>query len=471
MATTTLIPLHAGKGRTVAAALRGTTDYVKNPEKTNGGEWVTAYECDPLTADAEFLFAKNHYAQITGRDQGGRDVIGYHLRQSFKPGEIDPATANRIGYELALRLTHGNHAFVCCTHVDKNHTHSHIVISSISLDCTRKFRNFKGSTFAVRKISDMLCLENGLSIVEKPKPSKGKNYGEWLGGDKPKTGSDRQCDVIDECIVIGRSQTEFFTALKRAGVEIKSGKQLAFRLRGAKKFFRQDTLGDDYSPAAILERLTGRRVVQAKPKIAPPPKSAYAPKLLIDIEAKMQQGYGEGFRQYATIINVKEMARTLIFLKENGIGTYEELVKKDNAVSADYFHANERRKVIDARLATITELQKHIGNYGKGQPVYKEYRAIRNSKKARVFYEEHRAALTLRSAAKKYFDTQGLEKTLPSINALKQEYAELLAEKRTLGNIRQKRDDMIDWARAKNNTERILGVSPAPRKTLDREAR
>jgi hypothetical protein len=371
MATTTLIPLHAGKGRAIAAALRGTTDYVKNPEKTNGGEWVTAYECDPLTADAEFLFAKNQYAQITGRSQGGRDVIGYHLRQSFKPGEIDPATANRIGYELALRLTHGNHAFVCCTHTDKGHIHSHIVINSTSLDCTRKFRNFKGSSFAVRKISDMLCLENGLSIVEKPKPSRG-SYGQWLGNDKPKTGRDRLCDSIDACIVIGRSQTEFFTALKRAGVEIKSGKQLAFRPSGAKKFFRQDTLGDDYSPAAILERLLGKRVVQAKPKTAESPKSAYAPKLLIDIEAKMKQGCGEGFRQYATIQNIKEMAKTLIFLKENGVGTYEELVKKDNAVSADYFHANERRKEIDARLAAITELQKHIGNYGKGQSVYNE---------------------------------------------------------------------------------------------------
>jgi hypothetical protein len=165
------------------------------------------------------------------------------------------------------------------------------------------------------------------------------------------------------------------------------------------------------------------------------------------------------------------MAKTLIFLKENGIGTYEELVKKDNAVSADYHHANERRKEIDTRLAAITELQKHIGNYGKGQAVYKEYRAIKNPKKAQAFYEEHRAALTLRSAAKKYFDAQGLEKTLPSINALKQEYATLLAERKTLGNIRQKRDDMIDWARAKHNTDLILGEPPAPRKILDREAR
>ena len=120
MATTTIIPLHAGKGRTVATALGISVNYVENPEKTDAGEWVTAYECDPLTVDAEFMFSKRQYAAITGRDQGARDVIGYHLRISFKPGETDAATANRIGYDLAKKLTKGSHAFVCCTHTDKS---------------------------------------------------------------------------------------------------------------------------------------------------------------------------------------------------------------------------------------------------------------------------------------------------------------------------------------------------------------
>ena len=121
MATTAIIPLHAGKGRSVAAALGISVDYIKNPEKTDGGEWVTAYECDPLIAQDEFMFSKNQYAAITGRSQGDKDVIAYHLRISFKPGETDAATANKIGYDLAMKLTHGNHAFVCCSHTDKAH--------------------------------------------------------------------------------------------------------------------------------------------------------------------------------------------------------------------------------------------------------------------------------------------------------------------------------------------------------------
>ena len=162
MATTRLMPLHAGKGRTVAEALGRTTDYVKNPEKTNGGDLVTAYHCNPSIVDQEFLFSKRQYATITGRDQKEHDVIAYHLRQSFKPGEVTPELANKIGYDLAMSLTKGKHAFIVCTHVDREHIHSHIVFNSTALDCTRKFRNFLGSSFAVRKsptyfVSKMVC--------------------------------------------------------------------------------------------------------------------------------------------------------------------------------------------------------------------------------------------------------------------------------------------------------------------------
>ena len=87
---------------------------IRARQKTVSGSHLT--ECDPLTAVQEFRFAKREYAAITGRDQGARDVLAYHLRISFKPGEIDAETANRIGYNLALKLTKGNHAFETIPH-------------------------------------------------------------------------------------------------------------------------------------------------------------------------------------------------------------------------------------------------------------------------------------------------------------------------------------------------------------------
>ena len=105
MATTRIMPLHVGKGRTESRAISDIIDYVANPKKTDNGRLITGYACDSRTADAEFLLAKQQYIAATGRVRGADDVIAYHVRQSFKPGEITPEEANRLGVEFAKRFT------------------------------------------------------------------------------------------------------------------------------------------------------------------------------------------------------------------------------------------------------------------------------------------------------------------------------------------------------------------------------
>ena len=160
MATTRIMPLHIGKGRTEGQAISDIIDYVANPQKTDHGKLITGYECDSRVADAEFLLAKRQYISATGRVRGTDDVIAYHVRQSFRPGEITAEEANRLGVEFANRFTKGKHAFIVCTHIDKSHIHNHIIWSAVNLDCDRKFRNFWGSTKAVRRLSDTICIEN-----------------------------------------------------------------------------------------------------------------------------------------------------------------------------------------------------------------------------------------------------------------------------------------------------------------------
>ena len=111
------MPLHIGKGRDVSTAISDIIDYVENPQKTDNGRLIYGYECDTRTADAEFLLSKRQYINLTGRQRGTDDVIAYHLRQSFMPGEITPEKSNEIGRELALKLTKGNNAFIVCTHI------------------------------------------------------------------------------------------------------------------------------------------------------------------------------------------------------------------------------------------------------------------------------------------------------------------------------------------------------------------
>lgn len=459
MATTRLMPLHAGKERTVAEALGRTTDYVKNPEKTNGGELVSAYQCNPSIVDQEFLFSKRQYATITGRDQKEHDVIAYHLRQSFKPGEVAPELANKISYDLAMSLTKGKHAFIVCTHVDKQHIHSHIVFNSTALDCTRKFRNFLGSSFAVRKISDILCLENGLSVIENPKPSRG-SYGTWLG-EKPPTIREQLERIIDAALTDCKDFDSFLSALKKLGVEVKRGKHLAFKIPGGKKFVRCSSLGKDYSEAAILDRISGKR-------IAVPRQEQTAPNLLIDIQVKLQQAHSPGFERWASVFNLKEMAKTMNYLTEHGLLAYPDLKAACDAATQKYHGFSDRTKANETRMREITELQKHIGVYGKTREVYVQYRKL-PPKKQEDFYAEHASTIISCEAAKRYFDSLGLKK-LPTIQSLKQEYATLEAENKKLYPDQKKaRAEMMELLTAKHNTERILGITEDEKRREQRQ--
>ncbi len=92
MATTRIIPMHINKGKTTAECLAERTAYAINSDKTEGGEYVSSFACDPRTADMEFLLSKRQYRQRTGKSQSN-DIIAYQVRQSFRPGEVTPEQA------------------------------------------------------------------------------------------------------------------------------------------------------------------------------------------------------------------------------------------------------------------------------------------------------------------------------------------------------------------------------------------
>ena len=151
------------------------------------------------------------------------------------------------------------------------------------------------------------------------------------------------------------------------------------------------------------------------------------------------------------------MSKTLLFLKENGIDSYDDLVKKSAAVSSEFNGRLAKIKSIDMRLGEIAELQKQIGVYGKTRDAYKQYLSAKNRND---FFEENRADVTLHIAAKKYFDGLGLKK-LPKIAELKQEYATLLAEKKKLYvGYHELKESRAALLTAKSNADRILGITP-----------
>ncbi len=455
MATTRIMSLHIGKGRTVGKAISDIIDYVKNPDKTDGGRLISSYQCDSRIADAEFLLSKRQYLARTGRKRGADDVIAYTIRQSFVPGEITPEEANRLGYELARRFTKGKHAFIVCTHVDKAHIHNHIIWNSTTLDHSRKFRDFLGSGRAVRRLNDTICVQNGYSIVANPK-RRGKSYNKWLGS-KPPCHRDQLRMAIDAALAQKPADLDaLFQLLRDAGIEVSPrGKSIRLKAPGRKNFVRldEDSMGAGYSTPSLLAVLTGEKQHTPRSKNI---HRADLPKvnLLVDIQAKLQAGKGAGYARWASVFNLKQMAQTLNYLTEHGLLDYADLAAKADEATGRYHELSARIKAAEQRMAEIAVLKTHIINYAKTREVYVAYRKAGYSKK---FKAEHESDILLHQAAKKFFDESGLKK-LPTVRSLQAEYAALLAEKKAAyADFRKAREDMKELLTVRANVQKLMG--------------
>lgn len=457
MAVTRLMPLHIGKGRTVGTAIEAIIDYVENPEKTDNGNLITSWQCDSRVADREFLLSKRQYIRNTGRVRGEDDVIAYHLRQSFRPGEITPEEANRLGCELARRFTKGNHAYIVCTHIDKAHVHNHVIWNSTALDEQSKFRNFWGSTKAVRRLNDTICVENGYSIVESPK-GKGKTYDKWLGDQKKPTHRERICYAIDDALAQNpQSYEKLLELLQHSGYQVKGSKVPSLLGEGQKRFIRMDTLGVGYTPDDLRAIIAGTKAHTPKKKRVMDAPAKPSGSLLIDIQAKLQEGKGTGYARWAKNFNLKQLSQTLIYLEENKLLDRSVLEERTAYVTAQYHTLSANMKSAEQRMAEIEILQQHIINYSKTRSTYIAYRKAGYSKK---FLAEHESEIILHKAAKQFFDEQNLKK-LPAVKSLQAEYAQLLTGKKSMyADYKKAKEEMRALQTSKANVDRILETDP-----------
>ena len=443
MATTRLIALHQRKGKSIAHSLGERTDYAKNPEKTEKGELVTGYACDPMTADEEFLLQKRQYVHITGKNPK-HDIIAYQIRQSFKPGEISAEEANRVGYELGMRFTKGNYSFIVATHTDRAHIHNHIIFNSTSMDGTRKFKNFWLSGRALQRISDMVCLENGLSVIE-PLPYSERPKRTTF----PERESFREKICRDIDTILAKKPEDFpafLQMLEAAGYEIKQGKNIALRGKSQKRFIRLSSLGDGYAEADLRAVISGTRAHAPKSKYA---RTEQPVNVLLNVQQKLQEK-GEGYAKWAKIYNLKQISKSVLLFRERGAETTDQInalvdktVKKRDALQAQMAESEKR-------LVEIATLKKHIVNYSKTRNTYEAYRKAGYSKK---FFEEHREEITLHKAAKKAFDELGLAR-IPKVKELSAEYAEILtSKKKAYAEFRKVRDEAQELLIARQNLE------------------
>ena len=317
--------------------------------------------------------------------------------------------------------------------------------NSTALDGTRKFRDFLLSGLAVQRVSDLICLEHQLSVIEiKPYRERQKRT---LYPPK-ESNRDRLCSVIDNILAEKpKDYEDFLQRLEQQGYEVKRGKYTSVKGARQKRFIRFRTLGAEYSEEELKAVLAGEAEHRPRQK-CPAPEQKF--QMLVDIQAKLAEGKGAGFARWAKQHNLKEMSRTLVFLQENKIGSIKEMQERVNAATARYHELGDSIKAAEARMTEIAVLRTHIVNYARTRPVYDAYRKAGYSKS---FLDAHREEITLHKAAKAAFDEAGLKK-LPKAKDLSIEYAALLKKKKeAYPDYRKARDEMQELMKAQKNVE------------------
>ena len=423
---------------------------------------MSSYLCDPETAHAEFMLVKGQYQAETGRtaEQG---ALCYQIRQAFPQGEVTPKEANRIGYETAMRWTKGKYQFFVCTHTDKGHIHNHIYYNSTAYDRSRKFRNFIGSSFALRRLSDRVCLEHALSVVERPKlHSKGRflHYGQWQGEVRPPSQKEQIRCAIDTALSKRPADfADFLRRMEAVGFQVVHGRGgvISFRAPGHDRAarLRASTLGAGYGREDIQAVIDGKAPTRTAPvRRAPTPRRV---NLLIDIQERMRQGKGPAYERWAKVYNLKQMAAALQYLKEHQLFEYDDLTAKTDAAT-EHFHtlAGDIQQT-EAELSHVSDLMAAVVQYAKTRPVFDGYKTAKYSRK---YLAEHEAELADYRAAKATMaELLGGEK-LPKMDVLKEKRRQLAARKKALYlEYRKAQQDMRELVAVKGSVDHLRGLT------------
>ena len=197
--------------------MRSVMKYVAQEAKTmwQGHQLVTGVNCQAQSTYDDFLNTKLLYHKDGGR-------MFYHLVQSFPSGaEVDPDKAHAAALKLAEQFK--DHEVLVCTHTDRDHVHSHLIINSVNFETSRKLHVDSDVIDRLKMVNDQICSELGLPVFEPPREKKEKPMSsrEYRSADKSQSWKFALMSTIDLCMAYAGSRKEFVELMKSVGYEIK----------------------------------------------------------------------------------------------------------------------------------------------------------------------------------------------------------------------------------------------------------
>ena len=327
--------------------------YAVNSEKTQETSskdgaplhrFVSGINCSPATARDEMLAVKKRF----GKEDG---TVAYHGYQSFAPGEATPELAHEIGVKLATRLWGDRYQVIIATHLDKeNHLHNHFVLNTVSFADGIKYHRTRKDYHEMQTVSDALCREYRLSVIENPQYGKAKQYGEWRAEQEQRpTWRGLIRTDIDEAIRQAMTERQFFDALRKKGYAMKVGKDISVRPPGKERFVRlMRNFGEDYS----LDNIRRRIISQSRPERKNPEQKPeiLRARLIGSLKtARKLTGFRALYVHYCYLLGIFPKSRPQQSRKRLHFLLREDLLKLD-AITA------ETRLLIGHRIDTAEQL-------------------------------------------------------------------------------------------------------------------
>lgn len=395
----------------IKATINKAVAYICNPGKTDEKILIDSFGTGPETASFDF---KATLSKTSASDPN----LGFHLIQSFAPGEVSYDEAHAIGIELADRLLENKYSYVIATHIDHYHIHNHIIFCAADNIEHKKYHDCKSSYYHIRQLSDQLCSEHNLSVIH-PSNKRGMKYNEWAENKNNNSLKSQLKRDIDECIKLSRSYNTFLELISAKGYEIKGSetgldapKHIAFRPPESKQFIRgsERSLGQEYTKEYIQKRIK-EQLENSKKKVPFPKKNTLSSeiktpeellkrkpkdplrgtrKTLIDTTKDDIQG-STGLLRWANIQNLKIAAHAYAVAEE--ISTIENQIAEKEVVAKTARHS---LVALEKKMKPAAEILHYAEIYTTN---LRYHNAMMRSKDPDRYYRGHATEINLFNAA------------------------------------------------------------------------
>ena len=430
----------------IKSTLNYAIDYITNADKTDEKLLVSSYLCHPISAHTAFMKTREE-ANTSG------SVLARHLIQSFYPGETTPEKAHEIGLELCRKILKDEYQYVLSTHLDKGHIHNHIIFNNVNSKTGKCYQSNKRSYHQIRFQSDTLCKENNLSVIDEYYEAYKKKYKtngkSWYENEQHNGGTSWKSKLqfdIDRLIKQSKDWDEFLSKMSLQGYEIKQEKHIALKHKDKERFTRAKTIGEDYTEERIKERILAAVNTRSEK-----PKSRV--KMIIDVESNPKVKESKGYEFWAKKHNLKVMAGSVIFLREQGIKSVAQLDVLIQEGADKRQELQEKIKLIDDKSTQLSSVMEHAHTVKRFKEIYKYHKDNSDDKQ---FEDEYSREISLyKVAATELLKTY---KTLPDTKEILAELDILQEKKNTLmKEYSDSKTNMDDLFTIRKNFEQYMG--------------